>query len=127
MSAKHCVITCETIPNADDPDAPPEYKVTIEDHSRHGVLVNKTKIEEKKPHVLRDDDVVTLPFGMDYTFRLREDGAKPITPPPVEPKSARKKTPGGQKRAASGAGKPSAAKKTARGASSPEDDINTAW
>ena len=94
MSAKHAVISCEG-----GDDGPESYKVTITDHSRHGVMINKEKIPEGKPVPLRHGDVVTLPFNMDYVFKTRgDDGCKPITPPPAEPKSA-KKTPG-KKRAA---------------------------
>jgi hypothetical protein len=41
VSAKHAVISCE---GGDDG---PEYKVTITDHSRHGVMINK----ERSPRV----------------------------------------------------------------------------
>ena len=76
MSAKHAVITCEA-----DVVNPHVYNVTITDHSRHGVMVNKKKIPAGKPHELQHEDLVTLPFGMEYRFELVADGCKPITPP----------------------------------------------
>ena len=85
MSAKHCVITC------DEPEGSDTYVITVTDHSRHGVQVNKKKISG--PTTLSHGDVLTLPFGMDYEFLVLDDGAKPMAPKPAEPKSA-KKTPG---------------------------------
>ena len=65
MSAKHAVITCEA-----DVVNPHVYNVTITDHSRHGVMVNKKKIPAGKPHELQHEDLVTLPFGMEYRFEV---------------------------------------------------------
>ena len=93
MSAKHAVITCD----AGD-GSPHSYKVTITDHSRYGVMVNKKEIPAGKPHELKHGDLVTLSFGMEYRFEVFANGCKPITPPPAEPKSAKKTS--GKKRAA---------------------------
>jgi hypothetical protein len=92
VSAKHCVIACDA--------GGSEYIVTIADHSRHGITVNKQKVVSGKPRQLKHNDLVTLPFGMDYKFCIVDGGGKPITPPAVEPSA--KKTPGGRKRAAVG-------------------------
>ena len=123
MSAKHAVITCEA-----DVVNPHVYNVTITDHSRHGVMVNKKKIPAGKPHELQHEDLVTLPFGMEYRFELVADGCKPITPPPAEPKSA-KKTPGKKRTAGEKSAVKSARKSAAddgeaaakRAKSSPEE------
>lgn len=104
MSAKHCVIACDA--SASDG----RYVVTIADHSRHGVKVNNRKISSGEAHRLEHDDVITLPFGMDYKFCFVDGGEKPITPPPAE--ASAKKTPGGGRKRP--AGEKSAAKASAK-------------
>ena len=107
MSAKHAVIACD-VAGAETPD---EYKVTITDFSRHGVFVNGEKIEPGAPAPLEPDDVVTLPFGLEYRFELPRDAPRPA-PAPRDGKDGKKaqKTPGSKKKAA---GTPGAAKRAA--------------
>ena len=105
VSAKHAVIACD-VAGAETPD---EYKVTITDFSRHGVFVNGEKIEPGAPAPLEPDDVVTLPFGLEYRFELPRDAPRPA-PAPRDGKDGKKaqKTPGSKKKAA---GTPGAAKR----------------
>ena len=105
MSAKHAVIACD-VAGAETPD---EYKVTITDFSRHGVFVNGEKIEPGAPAPLAPDDVVTLPFGLEYRFELPRDAPRPA-PAPRDGKDGKKaqKTPGSKKKTA---GTPGGAKR----------------
>jgi len=107
VSAKHAVIACD-VAGAETPD---EYKVTITDFSRHGVFVNGEKIEPGAPAPLAPDDVVTLPFGLEYRFELPRDAPRPA-PAPRDGKDGKKaqKTPGSKKKTA---GTPGGAKRAA--------------
>ena len=106
MSAKHAVIACD-VGGAETPD---EYKVTITDFSRHGVFVNGEKIEPGEPFPLARDDVVVLPFGMEYRFELPDDAPRPVSVPAGKEGKNAQKTPGSKKKSA---GTPGAAKRAA--------------
>ena len=106
MSAKHAVIACD-VGGAETPD---EYKVTITDFSRHGVFVNGEKIEPGEPFPLARDDVVVLPFGMEYRFEILDDAPRPVSVPAGKEGKKAQKTPGSKKKSA---GTPGAAKRAA--------------
>jgi len=73
VSAKHCVISCDV--GASSGGGPETYTVTIMDRSsRHGLLVNKIRLLPHEGRVLHDGDLITLPFVMDYVFKVCGDG-----------------------------------------------------
>ena len=74
MSAKHAVVTCEV---KDAEASPPELEVKIVDLSRNGVTLNGVKLKKDEYVVLKDGDVVTLPFHLEYRFELNPEGTPP--------------------------------------------------
>lgn len=74
MSAKHAVVTCEV---KDAEASPPELEVKIVDLSRNGVTLNGVKLKKDEYVALKDGDVVTLPFHLEYRFELNPEGTPP--------------------------------------------------
>jgi pSer/pThr/pTyr-binding forkhead associated (FHA) protein len=74
VSAKHAVVTCEV---KDAEASPPELEVKIVDLSRNGVTLNGVKLKKDEYVALKDGDVVTLPFHLEYRFELNPEGTPP--------------------------------------------------
>jgi len=74
VSAKHAVVTCEV---KDAEASPPELEVKIVDLSRNGVTLNGVKLKKDEYVALKDGDVVTLPFHLEYRFELNPEGTLP--------------------------------------------------
>jgi FOG: FHA domain len=74
VSAKHAVVTCEV---KDAEASPPELEVKIVDLSRNGVTLNGVKLKKDEYVSLKDGDVVTLPFHLEYRFELNPEGTPP--------------------------------------------------
>lgn len=74
MSAKHVVVTCEV---KDAVCWPPALDVKIIDVSRNGCALNGEKMRKDEYYALKDGDMVTLPFHMDYRFELNPEGMLP--------------------------------------------------
>lgn len=74
VSAKHVVVTCEV---KDAECWPPALDVKIIDVSRNGCVLNGEKMRKDEYYALKDGDMVTLPFHMDYRFELNPEGTLP--------------------------------------------------
>lgn len=82
VSAKHAVITCEV---KDAEASPPEFEMKVVDVSRNGLTLNGSKLTKDQYYTLKDGDVLTLPFHLEYRFELNPDGVLPrATRVPVE-------------------------------------------
>jgi pSer/pThr/pTyr-binding forkhead associated (FHA) protein len=82
VSAKHAVITCEV---KDAEASPPEFEMKVVDVSRNGLTLNGSKLTKDQYYALKDGDVLTLPFHLEYRFELNPEGVLPrATRVPVE-------------------------------------------
>lgn len=74
VSAKHAVITCE-VKNAEH--SPPEFEIKVVDVSRNGLILNGERLVKDKHYTLKDGDLLTLPFNVEYRFELNPEGVLP--------------------------------------------------